>query len=355
MNEASNNTAGMNASDTEIIAQKRREEYIFHCKYDPLPNANAVISSMTTLDVVFYVILILMTTVIIALFIDEVFYLKAHIKLSYRRRLSILQAGIPPVFAVTSLMGTFFPAGFNMIDFVCSVYFGFGLHAFLVLMVNYYGGLRQLLKRFEGRYVNINTGPFCCCLFCLPSFKMTKKTFSVLWYATFQAALLRPIVLFFQGVFQTDRSLKIPGMLYTGLLVTSMLSGMWALVIFRKASGDFLGRYRVTAKFFNFQMVLLIANLQPFIVTVSYNACSLPLTAYAKKIILNYQITIVEYFFLSLITRFLYRRSSDNEQLERVDTMETTLEENGNSEKATLRAMEDESSSEADNRVDSIV
>ena len=70
MNEASNNTAGMvseknqqiletieqtwlntsiitaqNASDAEIIAQKRREEYIFHCKYDPLPNANAVISS----------------------------------------------------------------------------------------------------------------------------------------------------------------------------------------------------------------------------------------------------------------------------------------------------------------------
>uniref|UniRef100_H2XYW7 Uncharacterized protein n=1 Tax=Ciona intestinalis TaxID=7719 RepID=H2XYW7_CIOIN len=118
-----------------------------------------------------------MATITVGIYIEEVFYLKSNLKLSYRRRLSLLQAGIPTVFAVSSVVGCFFPAGNVMIDFVCSVYFGFGLHALLVLMVNYYGGQTQLLRRFEGRYVQTNTGPFCCCCFCLPSFKMTNTVY----------------------------------------------------------------------------------------------------------------------------------------------------------------------------------
>jgi len=53
-------------------------------------------------------------------------------------------------------------------------YFGIGLHALLVLMVNYFGGIRQLLLRFNGSRFKISTGPLCCLFLCLPTFKMTK-------------------------------------------------------------------------------------------------------------------------------------------------------------------------------------
>ncbi|XP_018667671.2 organic solute transporter subunit alpha-like [Ciona intestinalis] len=320
------NITGMNSTpfDPVVFAKaKAKEAYIEHCKHDPIPSAMVIVQNMDTSGLILHLILIVMATITVGIYIEEVFYLKSNLKLSYRRRLSLLQAGIPTVFAVSSVVGCFFPAGNVMIDFVCSVYFGFGLHALLVLMVNYYGGQTQLLRRFEGRYVQTNTGPFCCCCFCLPSFKMTKSNFQVLWYATFQAAFTRPIVLFFEGIIKTDRTIAIPGMVYTGCLIASMLSGMWALVIFRKASATFIGRFRTTAKFFNFQLVLLIANVQPFVIKLCYIPCVLPYTFYTRKLIVNYQIMVVEFFILSLTTRCLYRTTDDNVELERIEPTST--------------------------------
>lgn len=37
-----------------------------------------------------------------------------------------------------------------------------------------------------------------------------RPNFKKIWYATFQAALLRPIILFFEGVFTTDETIPIP-------------------------------------------------------------------------------------------------------------------------------------------------
>uniref|UniRef100_H2Y7V5 G-protein coupled receptors family 1 profile domain-containing protein n=1 Tax=Ciona savignyi TaxID=51511 RepID=H2Y7V5_CIOSA len=99
--------------------------------------------------------------------------------------------------------------------------------------------------------------------------------------------------------------------------MVSMLSGMWALVIFRKASANFLSKFRTTAKFFNFQLVLLIANVQPFVIKMCYIPCVLPYTFYTRKLVINYQIMVVEFFILSLITRCLYRTPDDSFQLER--------------------------------------
>uniref|UniRef100_H2Y7V6 Uncharacterized protein n=1 Tax=Ciona savignyi TaxID=51511 RepID=H2Y7V6_CIOSA len=155
------NSTMVNATPFDPVAAakaKIKEIYIGHCKNDPLPSARTIVQNMDTSGLVLHVVLIVMATLTVAIFIEEVFYLKSNLKLSYRRRLSILQAGIPPVFAVSSVVGCFFPAGNVMIDFVCSVYFGIGLHALLLLMLNYYGGLQQFLLRFEGSiFLEIST------------------------------------------------------------------------------------------------------------------------------------------------------------------------------------------------------
>lgn len=318
---------GLNASETqrrmqelisnrtELAKERAKKMFMDECFKMPIPSATVILQYMDPLSISLHVVLIIMATVTVGLFLEEVYFLRTHIMSTYRRRLTLVQLGIPPLFTVTSVMGCFFPSGHVMIDFVTSVYFGIALHCLLVLKVNYYGGLKQFLKCFQTRKVLIRTGPLCCCLFCLPEIAMTRKNFRVLWYGTFQSALIRPLTLFVQGVFDSDGSVSIPGYLYTVVLAISMMTGMWALVIFRKASNDFIGSYRISGKFFVFQMVLLVANVQPGIIHSAYYSCFPPFSFATRQIILNYQITTIEFFILALFSRCFYRRSSDNDQV----------------------------------------
>jgi len=302
-------------NQTQLAKQEARQLFIEHCKSLSIPKSYVIVQNMDALSSALYVVLIIMTTLTIGMFIEEIYFLRTNIKSTYRRRLSVVQLGIPPIFTLTSMIGCFFPAGYVMIDFVTSVYFGVALHCLLVLKVNYYGGLKSFLKCFETRTISVRTGPLCCCLVCLPELPMNRKNFRFLWYMTFQSVLIRPITLFMMGIFDADGSVPIPGILYQTILVCSMMTGMWALVIFRRASMDFISGYRIQGKFFVFQMVLLVANLQPAIVHAAYHSCSPPFGFQTRQIILNYQITIIEFFILSLFSRCYYRRSSDNDDV----------------------------------------
>lgn len=314
-NMTANETAEFMKNQTELAKMKAREIFIDQCRNGPLPKAAVIVENMDQLSVALHVVLLIMAAITLGMFIEEIYFLRSHIMSSYRRRLTLIQLGIPPVFCVTSILGCFFPAGHVMIDFVTSVYFGIALHCLLVLKVNYYGGLKNFLRCFRTRKVAIHTGPLCCCLFCLPQLTMTRKNFRILWYGTFQSAMVRPITLFIQGVIDSDGSVYIPHMLYEAILVVSMMTGMWALVIFRKASTDFIGSYKIAGKFFIFQMVLLIANVQPTVIHSAYYSCFPPFTFATRQIMLNYQITIIEFFILALFSRCFYRRSSDNDQV----------------------------------------
>jgi len=312
-NQSTNLVQQILTNQTQLAKQEARQLFVENCKSLSIPKCSVVVQNMDALSSALYVVLIIMTTLTLGIFIEEVYFLRTNIKSTYRRRLSVVQLGIPPIFTLTSMIGCFFPGGFVMIDFVTSVYFGIALHCLLVLKVNYYGGLKQFLKCFETRTISVRTGPLCCCLVCLPELPMNRKNFRFLWYMTFQSALIRPFTLFLMGIFNADGSVQIPGILYQTILVCSMMTGMWALVIFRRASMDFISGYRIQGKFLVFQMVLLVANLQPAIVHAAYHSCSPPFGFQTRQIILNYQITIIEFFILSLFSRCYYRRSSDND------------------------------------------
>nr|XP_039267491.1 organic solute transporter subunit alpha-like [Styela clava] len=300
-------------SDLEL--QRFQEE----CRGPP-PSAKEIVSSMGSTHLVVHLVLIVMAFTTLAIFIEEIFYLRSKIRKNYRRRrMSVLQAGIPPIFTLTAVVGTFFPRGNLMIDFVCSIYFGFAMHALLNLMVNYYGGITAMLKRLRDVRVKISTPPVCCCCRCLPEVPMTRKTFKYLYCLTFQAAASRPVVLFFRGVFVLDPTFSINELIFTVVLAISMLTGMWALIILRGVSSTVLSHFNITAKFFCFQAVLLISNIQPFVLKLASLPCVLPYTTRGRIITVNYQIIIVEFFLLSLVMRCLYRTKGDADNLEEVE------------------------------------
>lgn len=75
-------------------------------------------------------------------------------------------------------------------------------------------------------------------------------------------------------------------MFYSGCLIVSMLSGMWALVIFRRSAADFISQFHITAKFFNFQVfpvfLLKYKLLVNFCLSLFNHACSLLLFLHQK-------------------------------------------------------------------------
>jgi len=159
---------------SQNAAIKAKELFLTQCKTNPLPLASTIVKSMDSLDVALHIMLVTMTVFTLGFFIEEIYYLRSRLNNSYRKRLTFVQLGIPPIFTVSSLMGCFFPSGHVMVDFVTSVYFGVALHCLLVLMINYYGGLKKFLRCFESRAVSIRTGPLCCCLICLPQITITR-------------------------------------------------------------------------------------------------------------------------------------------------------------------------------------
>ena len=64
-------------------------------------------------------------------------------------------------------------------------------------------------------------------------------------------------------------------------------------------------KVNIARKFF-LQLVLLIANVQPFLIKSFYYACDLPYTIQAKQIILNYQIMVSFYRSLNGEPEFLF-------------------------------------------------
>ncbi|MBN3278164.1 OSTA protein, partial [Polyodon spathula] len=72
------------------------------------------------------------------------------------------------------------------------------------MIVEEYGGEDAFIHRLHGVPMKISTGPCCCCCDCLPTIPMARKTLTVLNSGTLQAALLRPILLFFATVLWTN-------------------------------------------------------------------------------------------------------------------------------------------------------
>jgi len=78
------------------------------CDDDPIPKAMTIINNMDTKGIVVHVVLIVMAFITVGIFIDEIYYLRQKCTSTLRRRLTVIQLSIPPVFVISAVTGCFF-------------------------------------------------------------------------------------------------------------------------------------------------------------------------------------------------------------------------------------------------------
>ncbi|RXM93580.1 Organic solute transporter subunit alpha [Acipenser ruthenus] len=189
-------------------------------------------------------------------YLEEIVYLLSKTPFSYKRTTYIWITGAPPVIAATSCIGLWIPRSTMFTDFTASIYFTICIHKFLVMMVEEYGGDEAFIHRLHGVPMKISTGPCCCCCLCLPNIPMSRKTLTVLKSGTLQAALLRPILLFFATVLWTNGNyeqgkMKVDGafLWITILSVAALILSLWPIgILFNQAKSN-LSSHNIVPKF----------------------------------------------------------------------------------------------------------
>ncbi|XP_058845295.1 organic solute transporter subunit alpha-like isoform X2 [Acipenser ruthenus] len=161
--------------------------------------------------------------------------------------------------------------------------------------------------------MKISMGPCCCCCcLCLPNIPMSRKTLTVLKSGTLQAALLRPILLFFATVLWTNGNyeqgkMKVDGafLWITILSVAALILSLWPIgILFNQAKSN-LSSHNIVPKFALSQAQGGIINL---LVSTGTIVCAALFSARARGAFMHQQLLVMEMFILILVSCCYYRR-----------------------------------------------
>ncbi|KAK1133252.1 organic solute transporter subunit alpha-like isoform X1 [Acipenser oxyrinchus oxyrinchus] len=288
------------------------------CEGDP-PTAEQILHNIDIPTSTLYGVLTMMTVLGNLVYLEEIVYLLSKTPFSYKRTTYIWITGAPPVIAATSCIGLWIPRSTMFTDFTASIYFTICIHKFLVMMVEEYGGEEAFIHRLHGVPMKISTGPCCCCCLCLPNIPMSRKTLTVLKSGTLQAALLRPILLFFATVLWTNGNyeqgkMKVNGafLWITILSVAAFILSLWPIgILFNQAKSN-LSSHNIVPKFALNQSVLILTQAQGGIINLLVSmgtiVCAAPFSARARGAFMHQQLLVMEMFILILVSRCYYRR-----------------------------------------------
>ncbi|XP_071816154.1 organic solute transporter subunit alpha-like [Apostichopus japonicus] len=172
--------------------------------------------------------------------------------------------GIYPVFAVTSLLGIYFPRAIVLCNLTASLYFSVSLYQAWLLFMFYFGDEAMAYAYMSGMEIRL--------LRCFknPTITITKKNFRRLKAGILQVATLQPVVLFIEdilwlnGTYNSSKITWDDAFLYlnsVGLLSSAV--ALVALTITLKASKSHLqSQFYVTQKYLIIILALIFANMQ---------------------------------------------------------------------------------------------
>ena len=184
------------------------------------------------------------------------FFKHAYFKLS-SRVVMILSAFW--LFAFTNVLGIVFVRGDVFLHFVANV---FECACFLAFYDCVLLHCRAVGEVFDGsNNLPLRVPPCCCCLFCLPEMKTTKRNFWWLRLAIFQLIFVQTLVEFMRTLAVFDCSFDPEAtqvVVFDALLTVSFLVAMWALFVVVKGRGSKLAKYKYLQKFGLFKLMILV-------------------------------------------------------------------------------------------------
>ncbi|XP_071501016.1 organic solute transporter subunit alpha-like [Diadema antillarum] len=265
----------------------------------------------------------IITSVEVVLFFEAWYWVTQNIPYSDRRTCIIWILGIYPVYCAASLLGLYIPRASGLCTLTATAFFAVCLYEFVILIVDYFGGLDAMVLRMTGTKFSLARPPVMCILFCLPKVKMTRKNFRILEASALQAAIIRPVMLFITEVLNVDGSINEDS--HTSLVITltlnsitlvSALIAVSALVVFFSASKNFLKEYKIRFKFLCVQTALVLSNVQSVLLVILARfdviACNQPFATPVRGYQWHCFLLTLESALMFIPTLYFFRTTNGN-------------------------------------------
>ncbi|XP_071506752.1 organic solute transporter subunit alpha-like [Diadema antillarum] len=231
-----------------------------------------------------------------------------------------------PVMSCVVLPGIYSPISASFCHLIASLCFSFTMFKFLIILVNYYGGYKEMVVSFsaENTSFSLASAPlFCCCDRCLPRKRLTRRSFKWLKIAVLQTAIFKPVtsfigvVVWLDGVYLTSRLDEDEPFTFVNIAnILSSMIAMMGLNMLYTASTEHLEKFNIGVKFTFIKLGILVCNVQPAVLglfmRLRFLGCALPYTNQARANVLQCILLIVESGILFPFVRRYYRRPKGN-------------------------------------------
>lgn len=288
------------------------------CLQEP-PLAIDVIKELDVFGICLYSMLTFMSCISLLLYLDTSVFVYREV--SYPKKTTIIWInGAAPCIAVMSCFGMWIPRAVMFTDMTSNCYFAVVVYKVLELMVEELGGSALFLKRFSGQPFKISTGPCCCCCLCLPRVPMSRRMLFWLKLGALQYAILKTVLSVLSIILWTNGNFDLSDLEITGTAIwinpfigVLTIVSLWPVGIMFMNTQGLLRHLRMIPKYAMYQLVLVLSQLQTSIINIlaldGTIACSPPFSSQARGSMLSQQMMIMEMFIITLVTRWLYRRT----------------------------------------------
>ncbi|XP_058483792.1 organic solute transporter subunit alpha-like [Solea solea] len=285
------------------------------------PLAIDVIKQLDVFELCLYAMLTFMSCISLLLYLEQCVYI--YKKLPYPKKTTLIWInGAAPVISTMACFGMWIPKAVMFTDMTSNCYFAVVVYKVLVLLVEELGGSEGFLKRFSGEPFRINTGPCCCCCLCLPRVPMSRRMLFWLKVGALQYAILKTVLSVLCIILWTNGNFDLSDLEITGAAIwinpfigVLTLASLWPVAITFMNTNSHLRSLKIVPKYAMYQLVLVLSQLQTSIINIlaldGTIACAPPFSSQARASMLNQQMMIMEMFIITLVTRFLYRRTYD--------------------------------------------
>jgi len=229
---------------------------------------------------------------------------------------SAFVVSVYPVVAMATYCATIVPRAQLLAEAVSQGMFMCCLYQLFCLVVAYSGGEAELIRKVQPNSLVLNVAPCCCwpCCSLLPVFSPDKLKVRRLRLLVLQLPVVQGIIYMIllvmwaeeQSLYQVNHNYFLP------VIVTSIITGIWGMVMTLKMTEEVLKEYHLKGKFFVLQFVLIFAKFQAIAakMVVWSNAieCRQPITPTVFSNLIYNSVILWEMVMLSVIARHLYRR-----------------------------------------------
>ena len=286
---------------------------------------------------------IFMVALILVIFIQEGMYMKTYFKQRkkfdrHQRKMVFLQASVPFALAFSALIVNIAPRVHMIVTAFASTYFAFCINGFARMIFDYFGGMRkcaECLIRDGVDKISYRAAPLTCCCICLPTPYPSVKSLKIMRMGVLQIVPISLIVTFLTPAIILDGSVCVNGkmpvnglnsspfIIITIIDLLSTMTAVTALTALAKNTKEHLTQYKVSQKFAVFKLALIFFRVQPSIMNAMASLIGKlkPIRPWysneAYTMTFNAQLQIIEFFIISIILRFIYERTLQEQNASR--------------------------------------